>query len=695
MNNEIGPITSLSAFPSNLALERVFPELMRMIGPIDPFEVPSACRRAVMQNAPTWEAMRLMSIEQIMNWDMVGPGRVVKIINFCRERASHLQGGVALVPVPIAGDALTTALGVLGAWAAHVGVEGDLENCLTIAAVTHVPPSVSDAAAFIESLPLGTYTTGQHQSQFDHIAQARSLLERFDDREQEILERALTKGIRPRKTLEELGEKFGVTGEAIRRQQERVLERFLELSSDQEFEMVRYHADVIRRRCGAALPLKDAPPEVIPADNASLVDEVFAYLAGPYRVADNWIYLQELGESPHSAVAEAFEHTASDFVAPLDAMIDALEERGVLRQTAQQLITECEQVRVFGTNVLRWTTHEERVGGILQHAGQPLTIDEIVDLIGMPDKARSISNHLADAPYANRVGVKRWALTSWGLDSYASIVEHMRQTLTGGPAILSKLAVSMSEQFGVSPTSVKMYASMHPMFVLEHGVVRLREEDEPYRPTTDLKQTENCFVLDGEWTYRIPVDHDVLRGSGRTIPEAFAVHLGIKPNTSTSRRCKGHDIALSWTGMAPTIGSLRWFAQQEQLTDGDYILIRANGIDALDLRYVRHIVLNNSSQEEQLLRLLGLPVEITSDERSSLQELLNQSTPDNEHDDHNQHITRSEIPIRLAKSLGFGDSQHLTAKDLRSALQRQNISTPASAPTTDGTGDETHTTGSN
>lgn len=680
MNNEVGPIAGLSNYPSNVALEQLFPELTRMVGPIDPFEVPSACRRAVMQNAATWEAIRLTSIGQIMNWDMVGAGRIVKIINFCRERASELQGGAAPVPIPIAGDALTTALGVLGAWATYVGADDDLGNCLAIAATTHVPPSVSDAAAFVDSLPLKTYTAEQQVSRFDHGTQARLLLEQFDEREQEILERILTKGIRPRKTLEEIGDQFGVTREAIRRQQERVEERFRELVYSADFEMVRFRADVIRRRCGTALPLDDAPPEVIPADNDSLVDEVFAFLAGPYRVSHNWIYLEEFGESPFVLVDEAFDHTATEFVAPLDAMIDDLEGRGVLPRAAHQLLAEYQGVRVFGSEVLRWTKHEERVGGALQHVGRPLTIDEIVDFVGMPDKVRPISNHLAEAPYANRVGVQRWALKTWGLDSYASIVEHMRLTLNAGPTVLSELAERMHDQFGVSPNSVKMYASMHPTFILERGVVRLRGADEPYIPDTHLDQTENCFVLDGEWTYRIQVDRDVLRGSGRTIPEPFAVHLGLRPNSSASRRCNGHDIALSWTGMAPAIGSLRWFAQQEELTDGDYIFVRSNGIDSLDLRRVRRSVLENSSPEEQVLRLLGLPVELTGEERSTLQSLLFEPSSGEVADDRTQESSISAIEAMVAQSLGFQRTRAVTRGELRAALQRHDSSIIPTAP---------------
>ena len=668
----------------DLTLEQLFPELTYLEGTISAEVVPQACRRAVMENAPTWETLRTSTIGQIAIWPMVGPGRLTKIVQFCRSQAGIVEPGPQHGDNSAVSNALADALGTLGAWAKKMDIDDDLESCLEVASTTHVPPSVIDAAAVVESLQLGVFATEQQLDGFDWWAAAQNLIDQFDTRERDILERLITEGVRPTVTLEELGNRYGVTREAIRLQQSRVSRRFRDLLAESRFEIVSFRAEQLRRLCGSATPVELAPREVVPTEDDSFVDELFAHLAGPYRVSDGWIYLQEFGDNPFNLVQQAFENTMNGFTAPIDAMLDDLEAKGLNPITAMMLIEDCSSVRVLDDDVISWTKYEDKVGGILQHVGHPLSVTEIARFLEAPDKERSITSHLASSDYAHRVGVHQWALRDWGLAEYRSIIEHMASELKEGPCDLSDLASSLSQIFGVSPNSVKMYGSMHPMFVLEGSVVRLRGDHEPYRPDTELRESDGCVMIERAWAYRTVVDRDLLRGSGRSVPEAFAVHVGLHPGAKISLQCGDRNVKLSWTGMAPDIGSLRWYAQQQRLVEGDYVFIRSSGLGELDFRCVRKTDLADSPLESRLLRLLGIK-HVTEDlEEESLRNALMSADADpggSELQDERSALTGS-IVSQMSESLGYLPSERPSGSDLRQAL-RQHSDLPRLEPEPD------------
>ena len=94
---------------------------------------------------------------------MVGPGRLTKIVQFCRSQAGIVEPGPQHGDNSAVSNALADALGTLGAWAKKMDIDDDLESCLEVASTTHVPPSVIDAAAVVESLQLGVFATDSNR----------------------------------------------------------------------------------------------------------------------------------------------------------------------------------------------------------------------------------------------------------------------------------------------------------------------------------------------------------------------------------------------------------------------------------------------------------------------------------------------------------------------------------------------------
>ena len=110
------------------------------------------------------------------------------------------------------------------------------------------------------------------------------------------------------------------------------------------------------------------------------------------------------------------------------------------------------------------------------------------------------------------------------------------------------------------------------MFVIEDGWVRLRREDEPYRARTDVTRCRGVFRTPTGVTVLNDVDGDVLRGSGRPIPEAAAALLGVVPGERRTFAHPSGSLVVTWpitAGLGPTMGSIRRLAEVTGAEIGD------------------------------------------------------------------------------------------------------------------------------
>ena len=170
----------------------------------------------------------------------------------------------------------------------------------------------------------------------------------------------------------------------------------------------------------------------------------------------------------------------------------------------------------------------EKAERVLQMTGRPMLMGEIAEII-QPASIRGMANQVQGSARISRVGIARYALASWDLGEYQGIVPAMLERLTEGPMPISVLGAQLAEEFGINPQSVAIHSTTNPAFLKDGDLVMLRPEDQPYVPSATLESTAHCYVVGGVWAMRVQVDRDVLRGSGRQIPEAMGVHLGVEP----------------------------------------------------------------------------------------------------------------------------------------------------------------------
>ncbi|MCY3827387.1 MAG: hypothetical protein OXG10_08465, partial [Candidatus Dadabacteria bacterium] len=119
-----------------------------------------------------------------------------------------------------------------------------------------------------------------------------------------------------------------------------------------------------------------------------------------------------------------------------------------------------------------------------------------------------------------------------------------------------------------------------PMFMRdEYGIVRVSDADNCVHVTTDINKSSACYFSDeGIWIWRIKIDEDIMRGSGRSIPNAFAKQLGCEVGKTIELITDFGAITLSWpltSTIGASIGSLRQVLKPYTASQGDYLFIKA------------------------------------------------------------------------------------------------------------------------
>ncbi len=543
-------------------------------------------RHLARRDELTWKTVASMSPKEIALVPSVGPVRTKRI----RSNLAALVGAdvarrsQSATPQPTDTESrLLRAVEEIAAWAVGNGHEGSVSDALRLSLSSDAVDVPRVELEWLSEIPASAIAPAERVGVYDPVATAESLIGSFDERERATLDRVLDfDGSAP--TLQEIGDRFDVTRERIRQVETKVRGRLDQALASPATRSLVASADSLRERLGAAVPSEllveqfaEFPPDQL--------DRLILHLAGPYRFDGDWYVLSALGDFAE-CLRSTFDSVADDGVAPLAAFVDALGELGIRSEFSERAVRSDHRFSVRDDVVLDWSgSMSAKAVMALSLAGHPLSIDDLVAFV-QPSSERSMSNQVHADERMVRVGVDRFALAEWGIDEFPGIVPAMVDRLSDGPMGLDQLRDDLVDEYSVSPNSVSMMASMHPGFLLESGTVMLRPADRPYVPSDDIEGTRGCYLVDGVWSWRILVDHDILRGSGRTIPEAFAVHLGAVPLEKGMLESPVGRILLSWR-QNPAIGSLRAAARSLEAEEGDWLFVRRIRPSGVDFRLIR------------------------------------------------------------------------------------------------------------
>jgi hypothetical protein len=405
----------------------------------------------------------------------------------------------------------------------------------------------------------------------DLLWQAWTLL---SERDQTTVSRRLL--VRDPPTLQAIADEIGVSRQRVSQVEHEARERLEMLFRGTAYSRVRWRAAMLRRKLGTAAPadhpqvhewvaeaLGDHAPE-----HAERLGRLLLWCAGPYVPTDDgWWEVDPPSADELVPLADECN------LISIAAVEQWLLARGVSAPFHAAWLDRA-GFRRFDEHVAVWRGSVlEKCLTLLALRGKPATVDELVAAIGEGHSISSTRNRLVEDPRVVKVNRTEWALRSWEMEEYTTIADEIRQRIDegGGSASIPALVRELTDRFRVAENSVRAYMDA-PMFVKEGDLVRLRRPDEPFLVQQTIASVRGAYRRDPDgMAYVMPVDGDVLRGSGRGVPPAVAAYLGVLPGQPRTFATPQGEVLVSWpiTTLGPAIGSVRDLAAAVGAVLGD------------------------------------------------------------------------------------------------------------------------------
>lgn len=584
----------------------------------------------------TWGDLAALSVGDI--WMIPNAGRITveRVLSVSREMASRFsvdenemgdwwlsaKDGAAdgeLQSVPVVQrtaeqDFVSSFIGTLMSWAIDAHGASTIGEVLA-ALDSPMPSDLSDELARASELQIIDVVP-----HLDTVPDASGLIDDFlrsvgpDVRF--VIQRHIVGPCGRMPTLESVAEVEGLTRERIRQRIKRGLVQAEQLRGVDKYRLLNWRAEELARVMGSACPIN--APSVTSAINEAirgfddpdgcLASEFMLWFAGEYRERDGFWVSGEVGQLQTilSSVRVTLE---GEWLLTRDKLLEMVAGVGILVDLNDADVEMVSGWRCIGDGWwIRWDgSLGDKAERVLRLALRALGPAEMNELIGDGHANSSIQNVLSSDDRFTRVSMDlQFALTCWGWEEYSSAAQEIAERVerAGGEAVLADVIIELVNQFGLKESTVRAYAST-PAFVVYDGKIRLRREHEPVEVNDRVMSAAGLYVrADDSVIYHLQVDADVLRGSGRSIPNPLSVAVGVRPGgfREFSAGTLG-PIRITWPSTAVTgaaIGSTRAIAEHYDAKLGDTLRL----VFDLQVATVTGAVVTGSSLEE----LTGLPL---------------------------------------------------------------------------------------
>lgn len=560
-------------------IHQLFPDLIRRDAPIaeDPAVTSTIDKQLADSEIRFWHeaAWTLATIES--SW-----GRTdALILTACALRAAAAEA-IRLAPTATAEVPRTpiAALRAIADWASGELQRDRLGEALDAARQDpHAPTEVRHALAALEATELSTLRT-PFAGTYNLEAALDRLLSASGNTEI-VLHRRVLASREDKLTLEEVGQLVGVTRERIRQIENQLVKRIDQLLADSEFAVIQRAIARVRDETGDCCPLEDLPrhaavatgrePELDPrlaAHTRFLFDR-----AGPWHIHDEWLLHDSHMDLP-GKTGLAVERLLATGPAPEGEVLDLLVKNGVPPQSAARWLERVCRCRTIDGQVVLWRgSMADKATAILDLRGEPLTPDELIEALGGDVNSRSMLGQIQSDDRFMRRGLKMYGLRRWGGEEYTTIKEEIEQEIErqGGACSLEHLIETLCSQFGVSESSVRAYAADAPFVKTPQGMITLGEGPTRFAERA-IEDCRGCFRLGTHWAWRVVVDSELLRGSGRLVPTGFLQSIGMRPGDVRQMSSPVGEVMFRY-GRQSTIGSLRRAAIEEGCDEGDRLFV--------------------------------------------------------------------------------------------------------------------------
>lgn len=393
-------------------------------------------------------------------------------------------------------------------------------------------------------------------------------------------------------TLEVLGKRMGITRERVRQLEKKAISHLKRLENSEFLPVIR-RAQVVRARLGVGLPVDNpairntldwATEDISKNSDISpkFARALLLWLAGPYKSKQGWL----LAEKHLKALTleKILSHRNDHGMVTDKAVEEVLTQFGFRRSVHQDWLRLLSNLSsVDGGYISLKGSIPKKVSTLIRFYDRPIAVEDIMDILGS-GSVRSVRQRLIDDPGFWRINKQCEFVIAGtlGYDEYTGITDEIVQEIEarGGEATFNHLVEKLVRVYGVKESSVVSYINT-PMFAKdENGIVRVRDTDIAIDIVTDITKTAACYRgVDGSWLWRVLVDKDVARGSGKLVPNAFAQEVGCCLGDKIEVDTTVGILTFSWHLSSTTgasIGSLRSALVACGAELGDYLFVRAS-----------------------------------------------------------------------------------------------------------------------
>jgi hypothetical protein len=316
---------------------------------------------------------------------------------------------------------------------------------------------------------------------------------------------------------------------------------------------------------------------------------------------------------------------AGHVAAMVDCGLDAERLIEAARQDDRLSVEESGRIalRADAKSLVPWVWRWRRPAGerahqvevaarLLRAHRRPMSYTDLEQAVGAVTTIWNLRNALSSSRQFNRADRDVFALSHWKHEPYDSIEALMQRFISrnGGEASVKEIIDDLTARFTIKESSIRAYARTDAFVETRPGFIRDRREDEAVEESpSEVSALPDCFVKDGRWALRIPIDAKLLRGFSPVIPAGFAHHLGVRRRTSIRLETDiGQQISVVRKGMSDNMGRLRAVAETLNLSEGDILVVHAPraGQGPVSFNAIRREELSDADPQALVALLLGI-----------------------------------------------------------------------------------------
>ena len=420
----------------------------------------------------------------------------------------------------------------------------------------------------------------------------RSHLGRLDSRLKTIAEERIFKTGKIT-VLEILGRKFdGITRERVRQVERKVYDMLEFAKSNVEMKPVLERTHWLSTEIGSAIPVKKKRLvtklldkitedfEFKNKDEKKLIHGYLLWCAGPYKEKNGWLINQNV--KLNSSLKKLLSGTDYRGLVTHEVVEVVLNELDIKSEHHNDWIQHLKVFRGFQEGYILYKgSIIEKAVSYLNYRQAPVQVKELAEYVGSTS-IRSACQRFVSSGKLWRININNEFVVA-GNENYkpyngitAEIINSIEEN--GGEASIDEIIDDFTTSFGVKKNSVIGFLGA-PIFERTDGMVSLRQTVDDVISSSDVLKSVSCYKGGTDtWVWKLQVNKDTLRGSGKQISNGLALHVGCQLGDKINVPTEFGGVTFSWpihTPYGASIGSLRLPALGLGAQVGDYLFVQS------------------------------------------------------------------------------------------------------------------------